>query len=217
MLSNKYGKTVVIVSQCRTGFVRSSYASCEELKKMGAILAEDMTIEAVIAKLSYVLGKGYKREQIRNQLLTDLRGEITVEQDVTVPESIETDSNIMDSAKLKEIEAKTDIGSIGKDSNVELAFALCQKAYENDHLSIRLFHQMGANLNIRDYDNRTMTHVAAARKSTDVLYYLAKHTNADFYAKDSHGFTPLDEITEDEEVKNKILEILESKNVAGSS
>ena len=56
----KYNKTVVLVSQCKNGFVRSTYASSVELKKKGAILAEDMTIEAVIAKLSYILGKGYK-------------------------------------------------------------------------------------------------------------------------------------------------------------
>lgn len=55
----KYNKTVVLVSQCKSGFVRSTYASSVELKKKGAILAEDMTIECVIAKLSYVLGKGH--------------------------------------------------------------------------------------------------------------------------------------------------------------
>ena len=55
----KYNKTVVLVSQCKNGFVRSTYASSVSLKKQGAILAEDMTVEAIISKLSYVLGKGY--------------------------------------------------------------------------------------------------------------------------------------------------------------
>lgn len=53
-----------------------------ELKKLGAILAEDMTIETVIAKLSYVLGKGYTGEQIREKMLEDLRGEISTEKDI---------------------------------------------------------------------------------------------------------------------------------------
>lgn len=76
----KYNKTVVIVSQCRKGFVRSSYSSSVELKKLGAILAEDMTIETVIAKVSYILGKGYKGEDIQEKMLSNLRGDISVEE-----------------------------------------------------------------------------------------------------------------------------------------
>lgn len=55
----KYNRTVVLVSQCKNGFVRNTYASSVALKKKGAILAEDLTVESVIAKLSYILGKGY--------------------------------------------------------------------------------------------------------------------------------------------------------------
>jgi hypothetical protein len=61
------------------------------LKKKGAILAEDMTVEAVIAKLSYILGKGYKGSgefdflilDIKAKMLENIRGEITSNDDLT--------------------------------------------------------------------------------------------------------------------------------------
>ena len=86
----KYNKAVIIVSQCRKGFVRSSYASSVVLARIGATLAEDMTIEWVIAKLSYVLGKGYRGKEIKEQMLLDLRGEITAEKNLL---GVEEDSS----------------------------------------------------------------------------------------------------------------------------
>ncbi|CAI2368397.1 unnamed protein product [Moneuplotes crassus] len=82
-----YGKTVVIVSQCRKGFVKGAYASGYELEKKGVILAEDMTLEAVICKLSYILGKGIKGDEIKIYMLKDLRGEITIENNDTLDQS----------------------------------------------------------------------------------------------------------------------------------
>ena len=79
----KYRKTVVIVSQCRKGFVRGNYASCVELCKLGVILAEDMTLESVIAKLAYILGKGYRGSDVEKMMLTNLRGEISIDTEVT--------------------------------------------------------------------------------------------------------------------------------------
>lgn len=79
----KYRKTVVIVSQCRKGFVRGNYASCVELCKLGVILAEDMTLESVIAKLAYILGKGYRGSDVEKMMLTNLRGEISIDTEVS--------------------------------------------------------------------------------------------------------------------------------------
>lgn len=239
----KYNKTVVIVSQCRKGFVRSSYASCVELKKLGAILAEDMTIEAVIAKLSYVLGKGFKGNDIRTQMLTNLRGEISVEKEITEADTSNREEKLFNPLALKAIENKSEIDRVEhlldlgldlnlivtlmntkafqdllsiKDTlqdkdNVALAHLLCQKAKENDHLSVRLFHKIGANLSVSDYDNRTMAHVAAAQESKDVLMYLAAHTDVDFFLKDSHEYTPIDEI-KNEELKEKIITMIKARN-----
>lgn len=42
-----------------------------------------MTIEATLAKLSYVMGKGHKGKDIEKMFFSDLRGEISVDKSVT--------------------------------------------------------------------------------------------------------------------------------------
>ena len=68
---------IVISSQCKNGVVSSTYQGGNALKEMGAVLAEDMTFEAIIAKLSYLIGKGYDYKTVRKLMTVNLRGELT--------------------------------------------------------------------------------------------------------------------------------------------
>ena len=51
------GVLVVISTQCYHGTVSDVYATGRFLTEMGCILAEDMTLECLFAKLSYLIGK----------------------------------------------------------------------------------------------------------------------------------------------------------------
>ena len=51
------GVLVVISTQCHHGTVSDIYATGRFLTEMGCILAEDMTMECLFAKLSYLIGK----------------------------------------------------------------------------------------------------------------------------------------------------------------
>ncbi len=51
------GVLVVISTQCHHGTVSDVYATGRFLTEMGCILAEDMTMECLFAKLAYLIGK----------------------------------------------------------------------------------------------------------------------------------------------------------------
>ena len=51
------GVLVVVSTQCHHGTVSDIYATGRFLTEMGCILAQDMTLECLFAKLSYLIGK----------------------------------------------------------------------------------------------------------------------------------------------------------------
>ena len=71
------GVIVINVSQCIKGDVSDIYEGAMILSKIGVINGLDMTIECTLAKLSYLLGKGYTIEKVKRLMLENLRGEIS--------------------------------------------------------------------------------------------------------------------------------------------
>jgi L-asparaginase len=74
-------KEIVIlnVTQCNAGKVeQGKYATSAALKKIGVIGSFDITSEAAVAKLMFVLGTTSDKKEIEKMLKSDLRGEMTV-------------------------------------------------------------------------------------------------------------------------------------------
>ena len=73
------GKVILDISQCKVGTVElGRYETSKELKDIGVANGYDMTYEAAITKMMYLLGQYREPLMIKELLETDLRGELTV-------------------------------------------------------------------------------------------------------------------------------------------
>ncbi len=72
------GTIVTICSQCPHGKVKlGTYETSNALKQAGAISGYDMTSEAAVAKLYYLFSQNLSKEEIKAQMESDLRGELS--------------------------------------------------------------------------------------------------------------------------------------------
>ncbi|GAB3924441.1 asparaginase [Mucilaginibacter myungsuensis] len=73
------GKVILDISQCKVGTVElGRYETSKELKEMGVANGYDMTYEAAVTKMMYLLGQTTDPIQVKEWLEADLRGELTV-------------------------------------------------------------------------------------------------------------------------------------------
>lgn len=73
------GIPVVVTTQCVRGRTQlDAYATGVTLLEMGVITSFDMTVEACVAKLAYLMGKGFEGTQLKEKMETDLRGELSL-------------------------------------------------------------------------------------------------------------------------------------------
>ncbi len=74
------GIVIVNVTQCRSGSVEMGrYETSINLQKAGIVSGFDMTLEETVTKLMYLLGQTNESEEIRRQMSTPLRGEVTID------------------------------------------------------------------------------------------------------------------------------------------
>jgi L-asparaginase len=78
--ANQRGIIVVVCSQCIMGNVdMGRYATGSALRRTGAIGTLDMTLEATVTKLAYLLSKKLPLERVREEMQKNLRGELSDE------------------------------------------------------------------------------------------------------------------------------------------
>lgn len=75
------GTYIVVCTQCHKGAATiGQYETSRELAEAGAICGFDMTVEAAVTKLYYLLSRDYEAKEIRNLMESDIRGELTNKQ-----------------------------------------------------------------------------------------------------------------------------------------
>lgn len=80
VLADATARGIVIVNctQCLQGTVDlSKYATGVAMAKAGVISGYDMTVEAALTKLAYLLSKDLTIDEVKSQMQQDLRGELT--------------------------------------------------------------------------------------------------------------------------------------------
>ncbi|MFO7658110.1 MAG: type I asparaginase [Bacteroidales bacterium] len=77
--SSDSGIVILNITQCNTGSVEMGmYETGIQLARAGVVGGKDITTEAAVAKLMYLLAKNLTPEQLKKNLNTSLRGEITL-------------------------------------------------------------------------------------------------------------------------------------------
>jgi L-asparaginase len=74
------GIHIVSITQCKGGGTveLGRYETSVHLKDIGVISGYDITTEAAVCKMMYLLGSNYSHEEVRNLMSVSLRGEMTV-------------------------------------------------------------------------------------------------------------------------------------------
>lgn len=76
--ATKKGIVIVNISQCAGGKVQMGlYQTSIDLKNAGVVSGNDMTSEAAVTKLMYLLGQGLAYAEVKKYIVQNLKGEIT--------------------------------------------------------------------------------------------------------------------------------------------
>lgn len=216
------GCLILNCTQCPQGNVTTAYAAGLELEKRGVIAGHDMTVEAALAKLSYVLGLDCNVDEKRQLLKINLRGELTP---VASPEnqSIDSMGENFYKAFLKSMAEGTNVQSVNEINILKHELytpLMCQAAYKGNLDHLKLLIDAGADVTKCDYDQRTVLHVASAEGHHDIVKYLLS-LGASVHVKDRNGSTPLTDAIDNKnrDIINELIDVganIESFNIENS-
>ncbi|XP_037089093.1 L-asparaginase-like [Pollicipes pollicipes] len=178
------GVIVVNCTQCSQGAVSATYETGKSLLDAGVLPGADMTPEAALTKLAYVLTKDeWDLETKRQKITQNLRGELTAHVDVELH-----DQDLVEAIARKM--HMTSSGEVERLRETLYPAMLCSAAECGSIERIDALRNFGADVSSMDYDRRTPLHVAASEGNTAVLRHLLLH-GASVHIRDRSGATPL--------------------------
>ncbi|XP_004836930.2 60 kDa lysophospholipase isoform X2 [Heterocephalus glaber] len=182
------GLILVNCTHCLQGAVTPGYAAGLASVGAGIVSGFDMTSEAALAKLSYVLGRPGLSLDDRKQLLAkDLRGEMTLPT-VDKHQSPLQGSKLGHSvAWLLGLSGSQEADAVRDTLVPSLALAA---AHAGDLEALQALVELGSGLCLQDPNGQTLLHAAARRGHVGAVTMLLRR-GVDVSARDQDGLTPL--------------------------
>ncbi|KAK7153418.1 hypothetical protein R3I93_011354 [Phoxinus phoxinus] len=182
--ASKRGVIMINCTQCLYGSVTDAYATGQALTKAGVVAGFDMTPEAALSKLSYVLTKDICPDEKKAMMKCSLRGELT---DDSQKPTLRDSRFVQAIAKSLSIKTDEELGAVRDALTPTL---VCVAAKAGDIEALEALKEMGSDMIMADYDGRTPLHVAACEGHVKAVEYLLSK-GASVYARDCYGETPL--------------------------
>ncbi|XP_073683454.1 60 kDa lysophospholipase-like [Garra rufa] len=181
------GLIMVNCTQCLRGTVTISYATGQALSKAGVVAGFDMTPEAALSKLSYVLAKqDLSLEEKKRNMSRNLRGEMVADLE-GAKFSLSDSRFIQIIAKTLSIGCKEELEAI---RDAIMPILVCAAAKNGDTEALEAIRNMATDLSKADYDGRTPLHIAACEGNLNVVEYLLSK-GVTIFTKDRFGDKPL--------------------------
>ncbi|EGR27326.1 hypothetical protein IMG5_197940 [Ichthyophthirius multifiliis] len=203
IIEQAYEKNIIILIIFQSFSSYYSIHNSDIYDKYKLFYGGDMTFEASLAKLAYLLTKQYNKDIIKAQFQKSLRGEISVNKNelkfeinnANLISSITENINNYNNPQFKTIKS------------IILPGIACYMAQYG--LMYHLYQMKQQNINFRFYDyyKRTALHISAREQKEEVVKFLIKE-NIDINMQDEAGYSALYEaiLTKNKRIVNFLVQ-----------